>query len=77
MTTTVDVNGHPCRVWSKGKGPKLGFLAGLGGLPRCLAIAMKQRLVSNRRQQNRVGKLQSKQRQRGASSLHVSQNARN
>jgi len=36
MTTTVDVNGHPCRVWTKGKGPKLGFLAGLGGLPRWL-----------------------------------------
>lgn len=35
-TTTVDVNGHPCRVWSKGTGPKLGFLAGLGGLPRWL-----------------------------------------
>jgi pimeloyl-ACP methyl ester carboxylesterase len=35
-TTTVDVNGFPCRVWSKGSGPKLGFLAGLGGLPRWL-----------------------------------------
>jgi pimeloyl-ACP methyl ester carboxylesterase len=35
-TTTVDVNGFPCRVWSKGRGPKLGFLAGLGGLPRWL-----------------------------------------
>ncbi len=35
-TTTVDVNGHPCRVWTKGSGPKLGFLAGLGGLPRWL-----------------------------------------
>ncbi len=33
-TTTVEVNGHPCRVWTKGKGPKVGFLAGLGGLPR-------------------------------------------
>lgn len=33
-TTTVEVNGFPCRVWSKGTGPKLGFLAGLGGLPR-------------------------------------------
>lgn len=33
-TTTVEVNGHPCRVWTKGSGPKLGFLAGLGGLPR-------------------------------------------
>lgn len=35
-TTTVEVNGYPCRVWSKGQGPKLGFLAGLGGLPRWL-----------------------------------------
>lgn len=35
-TSTVDVNGFPCRVWTKGKGPKLGFLAGLGGLPRWL-----------------------------------------
>jgi len=34
QTTTVEVNGFPCRVWSKGQGPKLGFLAGLGGLPR-------------------------------------------
>ena len=34
QTTTVDVNGHACRVWMKGSGPKLGFLAGFGGLPR-------------------------------------------
>jgi pimeloyl-ACP methyl ester carboxylesterase len=33
-TETVDVNGHACRVWKKGSGPKLGFLAGFGGLPR-------------------------------------------
>lgn len=33
-TTTVDVNGHPCRVWTKGSGPKIGYLAGFGGLPR-------------------------------------------
>ena len=33
-TSTVEVNGFPCRVWSKGSGPRLGFLAGLGGLPR-------------------------------------------
>ncbi len=31
---TVEVNGFPTRVWVKGSGPKLGFLAGLGGLPR-------------------------------------------
>ena len=35
-TTTVEVNGFPCRVWTKGSGPKLGFIAGLGGLPRWL-----------------------------------------
>lgn len=36
VTTTIDVNGHSCRVWTKGTGPRLGFLAGLGGLPRWL-----------------------------------------
>jgi pimeloyl-ACP methyl ester carboxylesterase len=34
QTLMVDVNGFPCRVWRKGSGPKLGFLAGFGGLPR-------------------------------------------
>lgn len=34
QTLTVDVNGFPCRVWRKGSGPKVGFLAGWGGLPR-------------------------------------------
>lgn len=33
-TETVDFNGHACRVWRKGSGPKIGFLAGFGGLPR-------------------------------------------
>ncbi len=33
-TTTVDINGFSCRVWTMGSGPKLGFLAGFGGLPR-------------------------------------------
>jgi pimeloyl-ACP methyl ester carboxylesterase len=33
-TVTVDVNGFPTRVWRKGTGPRLGFLAGFGGLPR-------------------------------------------
>ncbi|MEZ5853268.1 MAG: alpha/beta hydrolase [Hyphomicrobiaceae bacterium] len=33
-TTTVDINGHPCRIWTKGSGPKIGWLAGFGGLPR-------------------------------------------
>lgn len=33
-TTTIDINGHACRVWTKGSGPKLGWIAGFGGLPR-------------------------------------------
>lgn len=33
-TLTIDVNGFPTRVWRKGAGPALGFLAGFGGLPR-------------------------------------------
>ena len=33
-TLTIDVNGFPTRIWRKGSGPKLGFLAGFGGLPR-------------------------------------------
>src|ERR1700730_9174544 len=33
-TLSVDLNGFTCRVWKKGDGPKLGFLAGFGGLPR-------------------------------------------
>ena len=31
---SLEVNGFSCRVWRKGQGPKLGFLAGFGGLPR-------------------------------------------
>jgi pimeloyl-ACP methyl ester carboxylesterase len=31
---TVDVNGFATRVWRKGSGPMIGFLAGYGGLPR-------------------------------------------
>ena len=31
---TIDINGFPTRVWRKGSGAPLGFLAGLGGLPR-------------------------------------------
>jgi pimeloyl-ACP methyl ester carboxylesterase len=31
---TVQVNGHACRVWEKGAGAPLGYLAGFGGLPR-------------------------------------------
>ena len=33
-TQTIDVNGFTTRVWRAGNGPKLGFLAGYGGLPR-------------------------------------------
>ncbi len=33
-TSTVEVNGFPIRVWRKGTGPTIGFLAGFGGLPR-------------------------------------------
>jgi pimeloyl-ACP methyl ester carboxylesterase len=33
-TLTIEVNGFPTRIWRQGSGPKLGFLAGLGGLPR-------------------------------------------
>jgi len=31
---SVEINGFPCRVWKKGEGLKLGFVAGFGGLPR-------------------------------------------
>ncbi len=30
----MTVNGHAHRVWSKGTGRPLGFLAGIGGLPK-------------------------------------------
>lgn len=33
-TFSVELNGFSSRVWKKGSGPKLGFLAGFGGLPR-------------------------------------------
>ncbi len=32
--STIEVGGFPIRVWRKGNGPRLGFLAGFGGLPR-------------------------------------------
>ncbi len=31
---TIEVNGFPTRIWRAGNGPKIGFLAGFGGLPR-------------------------------------------
>ncbi len=30
----VEINGAPCRVWRKGAGPMVGYLAGHGGLPK-------------------------------------------
>src|SRR5438045_9320503 len=33
-TTNVEINGFSCRVWKKGSGPTLGFIAGFGGLPK-------------------------------------------
>lgn len=33
-TRSVTVNGHPARVWVKGEGRPLGFLPGVGGLPK-------------------------------------------
>jgi pimeloyl-ACP methyl ester carboxylesterase len=33
-TSTIDINGFATRVWRKGSGPRIGFLAGYGGLPR-------------------------------------------
>ena len=34
VTSAVELDGFSCRVWRKGEGPKLGFLAGFGGLPK-------------------------------------------
>ncbi len=34
VATSIDLDGHSLRVWSKGSGPKIGFFAGWGGLPR-------------------------------------------
>src|SRR3954465_10103716 len=33
-TTTIELNGFSSRVWKKGSGPAIGFLAGFGGVPR-------------------------------------------
>jgi pimeloyl-ACP methyl ester carboxylesterase len=38
---TVTVNGQPCRVLEKGRGEPLGYLAGLGGLPKWPAVLDK------------------------------------
>jgi pimeloyl-ACP methyl ester carboxylesterase len=46
---SVEINGFACRVWKKGEGPKLGFLAGFGGLPRWIpfldALARERTVV--------------------------------
>ena len=46
---SIEVNGFPSRVWQKGEGPKLGFLAGFGGLPRWVpfldALARERTLI--------------------------------
>ncbi len=33
-TAWVTVNGQQCRVWRSGRGPRVGYLPGLGGLPK-------------------------------------------
>src|SRR5436305_13914475 len=33
-TSIIDINGFATRVWRKGTGPRIGFLAGYGGLTR-------------------------------------------
>ncbi|MEE8555255.1 MAG: alpha/beta fold hydrolase [bacterium] len=47
---TVEVNGRPCRVWEAGEGEPLGYLAGLGGLPKWPPIldklAAKRRVIA-------------------------------
>lgn len=46
-TVIVDVNGFPTRVWRKGQGRPLGFIAGFGGLPRW--VPFLDRLAETRR----------------------------
>jgi abhydrolase domain-containing protein 6 len=45
--STIDVNGFATRVWHKGSGPKIGFLAGYGGLTRW--VPFLDRLAETRR----------------------------
>ena len=44
--STIDINGFPTRVWRKGSGPRIGFLAGYGGLPKW--IPFLERLAQTR-----------------------------
>ena len=47
---TVEVNGRPCRVWEKGKGDPIGYLAGVGGLaswtPFLDRLAERRRVIA-------------------------------
>jgi pimeloyl-ACP methyl ester carboxylesterase len=45
--STIDVNGFATRVWHKGSGPRIGFLAGYGGLTRW--VPFLDRLAQTRR----------------------------
>jgi pimeloyl-ACP methyl ester carboxylesterase len=49
-TSTVTINQHPCRVWEKGEGSPLVFVAGFGGLPRwteCLDhLSARRRVIA-------------------------------
>jgi pimeloyl-ACP methyl ester carboxylesterase len=49
QTFSVEINGFATRVWQAGAGPRLGFLAGFGGLPRWVplldALARERTLV--------------------------------
>ena len=45
-TLSVDINGFSTRIWRKGSGPRIGFFAGFGGLPRW--IPMLDRLAERR-----------------------------
>ena len=46
---TVEVNGRPCRVWEKGTGEPVGYLAGIGGLggwtPFLDCLAERRRVI--------------------------------
>jgi len=50
QTTTVELNGFSCRVWTAGNGPKLGFLAGFCCLPRWIpfldALARERTVIA-------------------------------
>lgn len=47
---TIEVNGHPCRVWEKGEGKPIGYIPGYAGLPRWTpfldALAERRRVIA-------------------------------